>query len=132
MDARLKTSILAVLALGAAFGLAGAVLFGMRAGFSVVVGASVAAANVWALAKVIAGLLPADGQAPAGGVASWLVMALLKVVALFGGVWLLMSRHVVSPLPLFVGIGCMPIGIAIGAIVSDRRAQPGDLPGRKT
>jgi hypothetical protein len=88
---------------------------------------------VWALAKLVTVLVPAEGQAPApGGVGPWLVVGLLKMVLLFGGVWLLMSAHVVVPLPFFLGIGCMPIGIAIGAIVSDRRAQPGDAPGRRT
>jgi hypothetical protein len=38
-------------------------------------------------------------------------------------VWLLMRHGVVSPLPMMVGFGALPIGIAIGSLVSDRRSR---------
>ena len=36
------------------------------------------------------------------------------------GMWLLMTRHLVAPIELFVGYASLPIGIAIGAVVSDK------------
>jgi hypothetical protein len=50
------------------------------------------------------------------------------MVGLVGVVWLLMRHGVVSPVPMMVGIGALPIGIAIGGLVSDRNA-PGAVPG---
>jgi hypothetical protein len=43
---------------------------------------------------------------------------------LFGGMWLLMTRGHVQALPLLIGYGCLPVGIAVGSIVSDR-THPG-------
>jgi hypothetical protein len=45
------------------------------------------------------------------------------MVGLLAVTWLLMRHGVVSPLPMLVGFGALPIGIAIGSIVSDRGAE---------
>jgi hypothetical protein len=42
-----------------------------------------------------------------------------------------MRHGVVSPLPMLVGFGSLPIGIAIGSLVSDRSAPPGDEPAER-
>jgi uncharacterized membrane protein len=42
-------------------------------------------------------------------------------------VWLLMRYGLVSPVPLLVGFGALPIGIAIGSVVSDRGAPSDGL-----
>ncbi len=47
---------------------------------------------------------------------------MLKMLGLVGGVWLLMRHGVVSPIPMVVGFGSLPIGIVIGSLVSDRSA----------
>ena len=66
-----------------------------------------------------------DGREAAvtGGTRAWGVLALFKMIALFGGVWMLMSHRLVDPLPMLVGFGALPIGIAIGSLVSDRTAK---------
>jgi hypothetical protein len=45
---------------------------------------------------------------------------------LLAAAWLLMRHGVVSPVPMLVGFGSLPIGIAIGSLVSDRGAASDD------
>ena len=37
--------------------------------------------------------------------------------------WLLMRHGIVSPLPMLVGFGALPIGIAIGSLLGDASAS---------
>jgi hypothetical protein len=97
--------------------------------FSVAVGAGVATGNLWILARIVHALLPRNAEgARAQSRAGWALVASLKMVALIGGVWLLMRHGVVAPISMMLGFGALPIGIAIGSLVSDRNA-PGDVPG---
>jgi hypothetical protein len=52
----------------------------------------------------------------------WGIFAVVKMLVLFGGMWLLMTNGLVAPIPLVVGYGALPIGIAIGSLVSDKAA----------
>jgi hypothetical protein len=45
-----------------------------------------------------------------GGVA-WGIFAMLKIALLFGGVYVLLTRELVDPIPLAVGYGVLPLGI---------------------
>ena len=124
LDGRMRTSIAAVAVTGVGLALVALVVFGMSAAFSVAVGAAIAAGNLWALARIIAALLPDDAQsARSQNKAAWALLAVLKMFGLVVGVWLLMRHGVVSPLPMIVGFGSLPIGIAIGSLVSDRRSR---------
>jgi hypothetical protein len=126
-DPRLQATLVAVGATGATLALLGLAAFGPRAATSILVGAALATLNLWVLARVVAGLLPQSssrGVAPRRGrvSAAWALLGLVKALGLIGLVWLLM-RHgsaFVSPLPLLAGFGALPIGIAIGSLVSDR------------
>jgi hypothetical protein len=133
LDGRLRTSLVAVAAAGASLAAVSLLLFGPRVAFSVAAGSALATANLWALAHIVAALLPhggdgaaGDGAAPpegANNVAAWAIVGLLKMLGLIVVVWLLMHHGVVAPLPMVVGFGALPIGIAIGSIVSDRGAK---------
>ncbi len=141
LDARLRTTILAVLVSGAGLTLAGATTSGPRAALSVGIGAAVAVTNLWALARVVAALLPegstgagespssTPGVEPAARVpastAAWSLLAAVKMLGLFVVVWLLLRSAVASPLPMLVGFAALPVGIAFGALVSDRSALTG-------
>jgi hypothetical protein len=59
-----------------------------------------------ALAKIVGGVL--SGQ---GGL--WGVLGFAKLLLLGGGVWLLLSRGAAEVLPLLVGFGALPVGIAL-------------------
>jgi hypothetical protein len=117
LDPRLRMALYAVVATGTLFSLIGATKFGSHVGISVAVGAGAAALNLWALAKIIRALMT---RGAAKSVAGWSIAFMLKLVFLVGGLWLLLTWGVVSTLPLAVGYGTLPIGIAIGSLVSDK------------
>jgi hypothetical protein len=125
--------------LGAIFSLAGSVLYGTRTGGSVAIGAFIAVANLLMMRAIIRSVLtpPPDEDAEEkkgseaqdpkhraagrrGGVA-WGIFAVLKIFLLFGGVWILLTRHMVDPIPLVVGYGVLPLGIAASSLWSSLR-----------
>jgi hypothetical protein len=119
-DSRLVTAFVAVGASGALLTAVGAAVYGHVVAASVGLGALTALANLLVLSRIVAAVaVPYQDAATNAGFA-WGVIALGKILALFGGLWLLLSRHLVDPLPLVAGYGSLPIGIAIGAVVSDK------------
>jgi hypothetical protein len=119
----MRVSIVAVAATGAALTVAAFPFFGLGTALSVALGGAIATGNLWLLARIIAALLPSDQDgAQAQSRAGWALLAAFKMFGLVAVVWLLMRHGVVSPLPMVVGFGALPIGIAIGSIVSDRSA----------
>jgi ATP synthase I chain len=123
LDERMRRCLLAVGLTGAAFASAALLVFGAASALSVAIGAAVATGNLWVLARIVGALLPTEAAgARAQSRAGWVLVAMLKMVGLVGLLWLLMRRGGVSPLALAAGWGALPIGIAIGALVSDRNA----------
>ena len=130
MDPRLRTAIAAVAVAGGAFSATALLFFGLATALSVAVGAAIAVGNLWALARIISALLPSAAEgARAQSRGGWALLAGLKMFGLVGGVWLLMRHGMVSPLPMLAGFGALPIGIAIGSLVSDRSAPREDQAG---
>ncbi|HEX3344545.1 MAG TPA: ATP synthase subunit I [Polyangiaceae bacterium] len=108
---------------GAAMAAGALAVAGASSAFSVAVGGAVATANLWVLARIVHALLPRSAPgARAQSRAGWVLVAAVKMVVLVGGVWLLMRHGVVEPVSMMVGFGALPIGIAIGSLVSDRNA----------
>jgi hypothetical protein len=111
---------------GGAFTLV-ALLLSPAAGLSVGLGAITATLNMWALARIVGALFPRGptgaAGAPAEGRGAWSLVALLKMLALFAVVGLLIRHGVVSPVPMMLGFGSLPIGIVIGSQLSDRSAR---------
>jgi ATP synthase I chain len=123
--------------LGGIFALVALSLYGTRAAGSVLVGAAIAVANLLTMRAIIRALVQApppeqsgeiSGDEPArapdpkgtgsrGGIA-WGIFAAFKILILFGGVWILLTRNVVDPMPLVVGYGVLPLGIAASALWS--------------
>jgi uncharacterized membrane protein len=127
LDARMRVAVLGVAITGGVFALAAAVVAGPLTAFSVAVGAAVATANLWALARILAALIPrTEAGAQTQSRAAWGIVAIVKVLGLVAVVWLLMRHGIVSPIPMLVGFGALPIGIAIGSLVSDRSAASED------
>jgi hypothetical protein len=124
-DGRLRRCILGVAAAGATLAVGAMAVFGAAAAFSVAVGAGIATGNLWILGRVVTAILPTGAAgARSQSRAAWALVAGLKMVGLIAVVWLLMRHAVVSPLAMLVGFGALPIGIAIGSLVSDRNASP--------
>src|ERR1700721_2247750 len=106
MDPRLRACLVAVAGSGAALAVGALLTFGGSTALSVAVGGGLAAANLWALARIIGALLPSDGAAAAAqSRAGWSLVVGLKMIGLVLGAWLLMRHGWVAPLPLVVGFG---------------------------
>jgi hypothetical protein len=52
------------------------------------------------------------------GGAAWGGFALFKIIVLFGGIRVLLTRGWVDPIPLVVGYGVLPLGIAASSVLS--------------
>lgn len=110
--------------IGIVFALAAGLLVGPRTGVSVGAGAAIGWFNLWALGHIVravtrepeAGSANQDASGPAPSAPStsvgvWSLLALLKIVFLFGGTYALMARGLLSPMPLVIGYGSLPFGI---------------------
>jgi hypothetical protein len=117
MDAELRRFILAVAITGAVLALAMLGISGVHAGFSTAMGAGVACANLYVMGRAVAAML-----GPSGG-RGWKLVGALKMLALFAGVWLLLTKGVVDPIPLVVGLCALPLGLAIGSILANSRGK---------
>jgi hypothetical protein len=118
---RVVASLVGVVASTAALALGSLVLFEPKVAMSVTVGGLVAAANLWALARIVVKLLPeaSDDSTPASTL-TWSLAAAAKVAALLALLFFLMSSRFVSPMALVGGFSALPMGIAIGSFVRDR------------
>ena len=107
--------------------------FGSRTAASVLLGAAIAIANLLTLRAIIKSMMQGgeeeEGAEPdpnadhvgAGkrGGAAWGIFAVFKILILFGGIWLLLSKDLVDPMPLVVGYGVLPLGIAASSLLSN-------------
>lgn len=125
--------------LGAIFALTTLGLYGTRAACSVLVGATIAVANLLTMRAIIRALVQVPDEADAGDEASdrpadhkgtgrrggvaWGFFAAFKILILFGGVWILLTKHIVDPMPLVVGYGVLPLGITASAVWSSLRTR---------
>jgi hypothetical protein len=101
-----------ILALGVVF------FSGFRAGFSTAVGAAVASANLYVLGRAASAMLGRGSGAQA-----WRIVAVLKMLLLFVGVWVLLTTGIVDPIPLVVGLGALPLGLATGSMLAAGRGK---------
>ncbi|MBX3233744.1 MAG: ATP synthase subunit I [Labilithrix sp.] len=123
--------------LGVVFTVAALGLYDVRTAAGVFVGALIAVANLVTMRAIIRALVQtpeSDDAKPApsndehksagrrGGVA-WGIFAVLKILVLFGGIWLLLSRQLVEPMPLVVGYGVLPLGIAASSLLNSLRVR---------
>jgi hypothetical protein len=127
LDARMRMALVAVALTGGVETVCAAAFVDLSAAFSVALGAALAVGNLWALARIVVALLPGDADvAQSQSRVGWAILAAVKMVGLLGVSWLLMRHGVVGPLGMLVGFLALPIGIAIGSLVSDRSAPPDD------
>lgn len=114
-------------------------LYDLRTAIGVFIGAAIAVANLVTMRAIIRALIqpPEAGEDVAepappeaehkaagrrGGMA-WGIFAALKIVILFGGIWLLLTRKLVDPMPLVVGYGVLPLGIATSSLLGSMRVR---------
>ena len=131
-----KTSAICAAVLGGVLSVFALGLYGPKPAASVALGAAIAVANLLVMRAIVRALLPppeGDDAAPkppedvdhrgAGkrGGAAWGVFAVLKILVLFGGLWLLLTKRLVDPIPLVVGYGVLPLGIAAASLWANLR-----------
>lgn len=122
-----------VSAVGALFTLGALAFFPVKTGLSVFAGALVAASNLWVLSKIVEAILvppdddgdetseepkPAPKEPKKTFSGAWGALALVKILVLFGGAWILMTRGLVDPIGLVVGYGSLPVGVALSGLFS--------------
>jgi ATP synthase I chain len=124
LDPRMRTALVAVAAFGAMFAVGAGWGWGLRGAWSVAAGVAIAVLNLYGLARILSSMVGAR-SGDGGDAGLWGVLAVVKVCALFGGVWILMASHLVDALGLVVGWGALPVGIAIASFVSDKTDRAG-------
>lgn len=142
-----KVAAIGAAILGVVLTIAALAVFGTRTGLSVAIGAIIAVANLVMMSAIVRAVLrPADGDASADGDAAananadanadaavdpldhaaegkrgakaWGAFGLVKIVLLFGGIYVLLTKGLVDPMPLVVGYGVLPLGIAASSLFS--------------
>ncbi len=121
-DRSLRASFRAVAIAGALLSVAVSLHAGPGAGVSAALGALFGLLNLYAYARIVGAVAVAPVEPGRAGNAGFVfgVLALGKILVLFGGIWLVLTRGLADAIPLVIGYGAMPIGIAIGAVVSDK------------
>ena len=121
-DPTLRAALIAV-GIAAAVLTAGAgVAFDAHTAVGVAVGGAVAFANLAVFVRVGRAFLEKKHTLP------WGIVAVVKLVVLVGGVWLLLRNGAVAPLALAAGYGAMPIGITLGVLFGPKPPEDGAPP----
>lgn len=124
-DATMNAAIVSVGITAVVLALAALAAYGGRAALGVGIGGAIATLNLLVFARI--------GQAfvsRRGNTAPWAVVAVVKLIALLGGIWLILKSEVVSGLALTIGYGALPIGITLGSLFGPK--PPETTPGGGT
>lgn len=143
----IKTSTKAAAVLGAIFTLAAFATHDGKTALSVGIGAAIAVANLVTMRAIVRALVRSSDDEGSGadeevqdkeeptekkdhraagkrGGAAWGIFAVLKIFVLFGGIWILLSKGLVAPIPLVVGYGVLPLGIVAAGLWNSLRPRP--------
>ena len=118
-DRRMRATMIAVAATACVFSAVAAYAFSLRTALGVAIGGAIAVSNLWVLTRIISSVMPDEEGPRRDAKTAWGILGGFKFVLLLGLVWFLMTKHVVDPIPLLVGFGALPIGIAFGTLVRD-------------
>ena len=109
--AQMRAAVISVALCGLCLSLGALAFFGGRAALGVAIGGAIATVNLLVFARIGDAFIGRKGKT-----APWTVIALLKLVVLFGGIWLILMSGVVSGLSLAAGYGSLPLGITLGSL----------------
>jgi len=91
---------------------------GSASRLSVGLGGIVAVVNLWAVIRIVRAFLY-----PAGARAPWILLALVKLAALFAAVSFLVRGGSAQVLPLMIGYAALPLGIVVSSLKSAAPAR---------
>ena len=118
-DAPVNLALLGTGGFGVIASLVGLLGWDLRVSFGVFVGALLALGNLWAFRLVGRGFFSGDGSSRA----VWGLIGAFKFVGLLVIVAVLVRCNIVGAIPLAVGYGALPLGIAVSGPVSARFAD---------
>lgn len=121
-DAPMRAAIYSVAGCGVLFTVLAFAFVDAPMGVGVLIGGAIATLNLLVFARV--------GQAfiaRKGNTAPWGVVAVLKLVLLFGGVWLIIKSGRVSGLSLAAGYAALPFGVTLASLFGPKPSES-DLP----
>ncbi len=89
--------------------------FGRSSAAGVALGGGIATANLYVFVRVSEAFMDRRGRT-----APWVVIGILKMVALLFVVWMVIKNGTVPPFALAVGYGALPLGITLGSLFGPR------------
>ncbi len=124
-DASMKAAILFVAGTGAVLTLGAVAAYGARAALGVGIGGAIATANLWVFSKIGEAFIGRRGNS-----APWAVIAVIKLIALLGGIWLILRSGIVSGLALMIGYTALIVGITLGTLFGPKPPETDDAGGQ--
>ena len=118
-DGNIASALWSVAIVGAVLALGSSLLFGARGIISAAIGAALAVANLWAIAKLVRGFL---GNGARRG-ASWGPLGMLKLGALFVLLGVILKQGWAEVLPLAFGYAALPLGVVVAQLWSGSPAS---------
>lgn len=91
---------------------------GGGAAASTLVGGAVAVANLMAMRQILGGVIDSTTEGDLNKGRRWGTLAVLKLFGLFAVVAIVLIRRWAAPLPFVVGYVSLPVGIAVGALLT--------------
>lgn len=113
-DRRLNAALTGVAVFGVALALLTLAGWGIHSAGGVALGAAIATLNLWAFTRIGHALLSGQQRQAA----RWAALGIFKLVALMGGVYLLLDLGLVEPIPLMVGYAALPGGITLATLLN--------------
>lgn len=123
-DAPMRAAVVYVLVSGFALAFLGLAVFDLRTAAGALLGGLLATANLAVFARLGEAFLANDKRRPT---LPWVPVAMLKLVVLFGSVWLILKHDLVPGLALAAGYAALPIGITLSTVFGPKPVD-GDAP----
>lgn len=120
-DATMRSVLLWVAGSAVVMTLVALVAFTPRSALGVALGGAIATVNLYVFARVVDAFLSRRGHT-----APWAVIAVLKLFALMGGVWLILKSGVASGVSLMIGYASLVVGITLGTLFGPKPPEDED------
>jgi hypothetical protein len=110
-DAPMRAAVYTVAGSALLFSVIAFAFVDARTGAGVLIGGAMATLNLLVFARLGQAFLSRQGKT-----VPWTVVAVLKLVLLFGGVWMILKSGAVSGVSLVIGYAAMPFGVTLASL----------------
>jgi len=111
LDGPMRAALIGVVGAAVLLSLGALAAAGGRFALGVAIGGALAPLNLWVFAQVGEAFLSRKGRT-----APWAAIAVVKLIVLMGGVWLILRSGIASGLSLALGYAALPMGITVGTL----------------